>query len=51
MTLPKMAQPLIDAARSAGKQVRIVHLPVGHNEMSEAPDAMLSALMDFLKKP
>jgi pimeloyl-ACP methyl ester carboxylesterase len=51
MTLPKMAQPLIDAARSAGKQVRIVHLPVGHNEMSEAPDAMLAALMDFLKKP
>jgi pimeloyl-ACP methyl ester carboxylesterase len=49
MTLPKMAQPLIEAARGAGKQVKVVMVPVGHHEMAEAPDETLAALVDFLK--
>ncbi|MFT3815110.1 MAG: alpha/beta hydrolase [Acidovorax sp.] len=48
MTTPKAAQSLIGAARAAGKAVRVVQLPVGHNQMSEAPDETLFALRDFL---
>ncbi|GAA3993087.1 alpha/beta hydrolase [Comamonas faecalis] len=48
MTPPRAAQGLIGAARQAGKKVRITQLDVGHNQMSEAPDATLQALRDFL---
>lgn len=50
MTAPKAAQGLIQAARSAGKDVQIVHLPVGHHQMTEAPDATLFAIRDFLAR-
>jgi len=48
MTPPKAAQTLIDAARAAERPTRVVHLPCGHNQMSEAPEATLQALRDFL---
>ena len=48
MTQPKAAQPLIGAAREAGKSVQVVQLPVGHHQMTEAPDATLFAIRDFL---
>ena len=44
MTLPKMAQPLI--ARAPG--ARVVTVEAGHQMMTEAPDAVLFALRDFL---
>ena len=48
MTQPKAAQGLINAARAAGKTVQVAHLPVGHNQMTEAPEETLFALRDFL---
>ncbi len=48
MTPPRAAQPLIDAAQAAGKALQVVHLPSGHNQMTEAPDALLDALRGFL---
>ena len=48
MTPPKAAQTLVSAARTAGKRVSIAMLPVGHNEMTEAPEETLMALRDFL---
>jgi pimeloyl-ACP methyl ester carboxylesterase len=48
MTPPKAAQGLINAARSNGKTVQLVTLPVGHNQMTEAPDQLLEALNRFL---
>ena len=48
MTPPKAAQGLIQAARAAGKSVQVAQLPVGHNQMSEAPDATLQAISGFL---
>ena len=48
MTAPKAAQVLINAARVAGKSVEVIHLPVGHNQMTEAPEETLFALRDFL---
>ena len=49
MTPPKAAQALIASARAAGKTVHIAQLPVGHNQMSEAPDETLMAVWDFLR--
>ena len=49
MTLPKAAQPLIDKAKAAGKAVQVVHVPVGHHQMYESPDATLFAIRDFLR--
>ena len=49
MTPPKAAQPLIAKARASGKPVQVVSLPVGHHQMTEAPDATLFAIRDFLK--
>ncbi len=49
MTMAKSAQPLIDAARAAGKSMQVVALAVGHHQMSETPDETLAALMAFLK--
>ena len=51
MTPPKAAQGLINAAKAAGKQVQTVMLPMGHNQMTEAPDETLFALRDFLTQP
>ena len=48
MTTPKAAQGLIQLAQAAGKQHRVVKIPVGHNQMTEAPEATLFALRDFL---
>jgi pimeloyl-ACP methyl ester carboxylesterase len=49
MTHPKAAQGLMQAARSAGKQVQQVMVPVGHHQMTEAPDDTLFAIRDFLQ--
>lgn len=48
MTPPKAAQKLISAARASGQKVTQALLPVGHNEMTEAPEATLGALREFL---
>ena len=48
MTPPKAAKPLIDAAKSSGKQVKVITLEAGHSLMTEAPDGVLMALKDFL---
>ncbi|MCM2253973.1 MAG: alpha/beta hydrolase [Ramlibacter sp.] len=49
MTPRKAAQSLIEAAKAAGKTVKIVELPVGHHQMLETPDETLFAIRDFLK--
>lgn len=50
MTPPKAAQGLINAARNSGQNVSVVSLPVGHNQMTEAPQELLSALTSFLTR-
>jgi pimeloyl-ACP methyl ester carboxylesterase len=50
MTQPRAAQGLIEAARGAGKSVNTVALPVGHHQMTEAPEATLFAIRDFLAR-
>ncbi|MEY4268412.1 MAG: hypothetical protein RIS90_2947 [Pseudomonadota bacterium] len=45
MTPPKAAQTLVAKARDG----RVVLLPGGHHQMTETPEAMLTALTDFLK--
>ena len=50
MTTPKAAQGLIGAARTAGKTVQVTHLPVGHNQMTEAPEETLHAIREFLAR-
>lgn len=49
MTPPKAALSLVNAARSAGKSVQVVSLPVGHNQMTEAPEQTLAAISAFLQ--
>jgi pimeloyl-ACP methyl ester carboxylesterase len=49
MTTPKAAQGLIKVAQDAGKTHRVVKMPVGHNQMTEAPEETLAAIRDFLK--
>ncbi len=48
MTQAKAAQPLITKARESGKTVQLVSLPVGHHQMTEAPEETLMAMRDFL---
>ena len=48
MTQAKAAQGLIKKAQSSGKTTRVVSLPVGHHQMSEAPEGTLMAIKDFL---
>ncbi|MDI1274617.1 alpha/beta hydrolase [Polaromonas sp.] len=48
MTQAKAAQPLIDKARANGKTVQVANLPVGHHQMTEAPEETLFAMRDFL---
>jgi pimeloyl-ACP methyl ester carboxylesterase len=50
MTPARAAQDLIQAARTAGKAVSTVTLPVGHHQMTETPDATLFAIRDFLAR-
>jgi pimeloyl-ACP methyl ester carboxylesterase len=50
MTAPKAAQGLIAIARNAGRAVQVVNLPVGHHQMTEAPDGTLMAIRDFLAR-
>jgi pimeloyl-ACP methyl ester carboxylesterase len=45
MTPPKAAQTLI----ASGKACKVIALPVGHHQMSEAPDATLQAIREFLQ--
>ncbi|GAB4397798.1 MAG: alpha/beta hydrolase [Rhodoferax sp.] len=45
MTPPKAAQSLIAAAHDA----RVVTLPCGHHQLTEAPEPLLRALVDFLR--
>ena len=49
MTQPKAAQTLIAQARASGKTLQVMRLPVGHHQMSEAPEATLQALRAFLQ--
>ena len=49
MTHPKAAQGLITAAKAAGHRVSVVSVPVGHHQMTEAPDETLAAMRDFLR--
>lgn len=49
MTPPKAAQGLIGVAQASGKNVQVVRLPVGHNQMTEAPEQTLAALHGFLQ--
>ncbi|MGH8820380.1 MAG: alpha/beta fold hydrolase [Rhodoferax sp.] len=48
MTSPKAAQPLVEKARATGKTVAVESLPVGHHQMTEAPDRTLTAMKAFL---
>ena len=48
MTQAKAAQGLIKKAQTSGKTAQVVSLPVGHHQMSEAPEATLMAIKDFL---
>ncbi|WP_298211410.1 alpha/beta hydrolase [Acidovorax sp.] len=50
MTAPKAAQGLISAARAAGRTVQVASLPVGHNQMTEAPEETLAAIHGFLAR-
>ncbi|MEY4883745.1 MAG: hypothetical protein RIS34_1599 [Pseudomonadota bacterium] len=48
MTPPSAAQNLIAKTRASGQSAHAVYLPVGHHQMTEAPEATLKALTDFL---
>lgn len=48
MTPPKAAQALIEHAQAHGKSVEVVRLPVGHHQMTEAPEGTLQALRRFM---
>ena len=48
MTQPRAAKALITAAQATGQRVQVAQLPVGHHQMTEAPDATLFAIRDFL---
>jgi pimeloyl-ACP methyl ester carboxylesterase len=48
MTPPKAAKSLVEAAKAAGKSVKLQTIPNGHNQMTESPDETLFAIRDFL---
>ena len=50
MTPAKAAQSLVKLAKATGQPVEVVHLDVGHHQMSEAPDGTLRALFGFLQR-
>ena len=49
MTPPKATQTLLARAKASGKNCQVIALPVGHHQMSEAPDATLQAIREFLQ--
>ena len=49
MTQAKAAQLLIDKASNSGKKIQVVSLPVGHHQMTEAPEQTVLAITRFLK--
>ena len=50
MTTVAAAQSLMARAKEKGKTTQTVVLPVGHHQMTEAPEATLAALRDFLNQ-
>jgi pimeloyl-ACP methyl ester carboxylesterase len=48
MTQAKSAQLLIKKAESGGKSMKVVHLAVGHHQMTESPEGTLMAIKEFL---
>lgn len=50
MTQARAAGALVEKARGSGRRVEIAHLPVGHHQMTETPDATLFAMRDFLQR-
>jgi pimeloyl-ACP methyl ester carboxylesterase len=48
MTPARAAKGLIDEAKAGTQQVTVVQVPMGHHQMSESPEATLSALKEFL---
>ena len=48
MTHPKVAQGLIAAAKAKGSRVLVTSVPVGHHQMTEAPEETLVAMRSFL---
>ncbi len=49
MTTPKAASDLVAVARAAGVQHQVVQVPVGHHQMTEAPEETLAAIKGFLR--
>ena len=49
MTQAKAADGLIAIAKNKGKKTVVVVLPVGHHQMTEAPEGSLATLKDFLR--
>jgi pimeloyl-ACP methyl ester carboxylesterase len=48
MTPPRAAKSLIDQAKAHGKTFMVAKVPMGHHQMSEAPEETLNALKTFL---
>jgi pimeloyl-ACP methyl ester carboxylesterase len=48
MTPPRAAKSLIDQAKAHGKKFTVAKIPMGHHQMSEAPEETLNALKLFL---
>jgi pimeloyl-ACP methyl ester carboxylesterase len=49
MTTPRAAQSLIDQALASGVVHKVVKVPMGHHQMTEAPEETLQALRGFLE--
>ena len=49
MTTPKAAQSLVAAAQAAGVKYQVVYVPVGHHQMTEAPEETRGAIKAFLQ--
>ncbi len=49
MTQARAAQPLVAKAQASGKTVQVAKVPVGHHQMTEAPEETLFAMRDFLQ--
>jgi hypothetical protein len=47
MTPPRAAASLIDQAKAHGKTFTLAKVPMGHHQMSEAPEETLDALKAF----
>jgi pimeloyl-ACP methyl ester carboxylesterase len=48
MTPPHAAKSLVEQAKASGKDFTVVKIPMGHHQMSEAPEETLNALKPFL---